>query len=86
MANKSHEASGKITEVNEPQENEHYSDVISIYQAYLSFKKYIELIEKYDGKTQRRRFYEDIHDNFFENNNYFTSYFLKTFIHNANVT
>ena len=31
-----HEASSKILLVNEPQEHEHSSDVISIYQEYLS--------------------------------------------------
>ena len=33
------EASGKIAAVNEPQENEHSSNVMSSDQAYLSFKK-----------------------------------------------
>ena len=37
--NTSHEASGKTTSVNETQENEHYSDVVSIEQASLLFKK-----------------------------------------------
>ena len=47
--------------------------MISIYQDSLSFKKDIKLIDKYDGKTQRRNIYEVIHNNFFENSDYFTS-------------
>ena len=39
VKNTSHEASGKTTSVNETQENEHYSDVVSIEQASLLFKK-----------------------------------------------
>ena len=35
----SHEASGQIASVNEPQENRNSSGVVSIEQAYFSFKK-----------------------------------------------
>ena len=38
VKNTSHEASGQIVSVNEPQENEHSSYVVSIEQAYLSLK------------------------------------------------
>ena len=33
----------------------------------------MEFVEKYDGKTQWRSFYEVIDDTFFDNNNYFTT-------------
>ena len=44
------EVSGQITAVNEPQENESNYDAVSIYRAYLSFKKDTNLIEK-DGEN-----------------------------------
>ena len=50
LKNTSHEVSGQIIAVNKPQENEHSSDVMYIQQDYLSFKKYIKLIEKGNGK------------------------------------
>ena len=49
----SHNGSGKIAAVNEPQEDEHSSNVISIDQSYLSFKNtcnYLEkIMEKFNG-------------------------------------
>ena len=41
VKNTSDKVSGQITAVNEPQENESNSDVMSIDQAYPPFKKYI---------------------------------------------
>ena len=67
VKNTSQEASGQIASVNEPQGNKYYSDEVSIEQASLSFKKYIELIDKDDGKTQWRIIYEAIDYIFFEN-------------------
>ena len=54
VKNISHEVSSKISAVNESQENEPNSDVMSINQESSSFIKDIELIDKYDGKTQWR--------------------------------
>ena len=39
VKNMSHEELGQIKSVIEPQENEYYSDVVSMEQASLSFKK-----------------------------------------------
>ena len=77
--------SGQITSVNEPRENEHSFDVMSIDQASLSFKRYIQSIDKYDGKTQWRSIYNAIHDNLSEKADYFTSDFLKKCKNNPNV-
>ena len=54
----------KIAAMNEPQENELSSHMIFIDQSSFSFKKYIQLIEKDDGKTKLRSIYEVIRDNF----------------------
>ena len=71
--------------MNEPQENTYNSFDIFMELESSSLKKGIDLINKYDGKTQRRIIYGVIHDNFFENVDNFTSDFLKTFIQFANV-
>ena len=51
--------------MNEPKENENYSDVMSIHQYYFLLKKDIELIEKDYGKYQWRSIYEVIHEHLF---------------------
>ena len=54
----SHEELGQIKSVIEPQENEHYSDVVSMEQASLSFKKIynslINIMEKSNGGASMR--------------------------------
>ena len=61
--------------MDEPQENESNSGVISNDQAYLYFKKDKESIDKDYVKPQWRKIYEVI-DYIFSNNDYFTTEFF----------
>ena len=70
--------------MNEPQENTYNSFDIFMELESSSLKKGIDLINKYDGKTQRRIIYEVTHDFFFKVD-YFTDIFLKQYKWNINI-
>ena len=84
VKNMSHEALGQIASLNEPQVNEHSSDVVSTEQSYFSFKNIYNSLKKIMGKVNGGASMRSLMIYIFFAD-HFTSDFLKQCKKNSNV-